>query len=79
MDVAVPDWVVPERQEVIDCHRLTVNTEDPYRRGVSGALRWVLGPAPGPLVAGVGTSTADRPAPAAAAHRGGAVRGGGRR
>jgi hypothetical protein len=49
MDVAVPGWVVPQGQEVIDCHRLTVNAGDPFRRGVSAALRWVLGVAPGPL------------------------------
>ncbi len=49
MDVAVPEWVVPQRQEIIDCHRLTVQAEDSFRRGVSAALRWVLGTAPGPL------------------------------
>lgn len=49
VDLAVPDWVAPDRQQVVDCYRLTASSESAFRRGVAAALGWVLGLAPGPL------------------------------
>ena len=50
--MAVPDWVTPDIQQVVDCYRLTASSESAFRRGVAAALGWVLGLAPGPLTTG---------------------------
>lgn len=52
VDLAVPDWVAPDSQQVVDCYRLTASSESAFRRGVAAALGWVLGLAPGPLTMG---------------------------
>jgi hypothetical protein len=54
---AVPSWVTPTEQQLIDCARLAAQ-DGTYLAGVAAALAWVRGDGPAPLTGATAAATA---------------------
>jgi hypothetical protein len=55
---AVPSWVTPSEQRVVDCARLAAHQDEDYAAGVVATLAWVRGHGSSPVTEVVQPATA---------------------